>query len=69
MCWTSILSCAVYLTLYTPNVRDVITGTQSNFETWRVWSQSGSYFLGLGMFVFFHGLYWNRGLNSWRYSI
>jgi hypothetical protein len=47
-----------------PNVRDVI-GTQSNFET------SGGFgpnqvatFLGLGMFVFFHGLYWNRGLNS-----
>jgi hypothetical protein len=49
-----ILSCAVYLTLYTPNVRDVITGTQSNFET------SGGFgpnqvatFLGLGMFIFF----------------
>jgi hypothetical protein len=49
-----ILSCAVYLTLYTPNIRDVITGTQSNFET------SGGFgpnqvatFLGLGMFIFF----------------
>lgn len=49
-----IVSCAVYLTLYTPNVRDVITGTQSNFET------SGGFgpnqvatFLGLGMFIFF----------------
>ena len=28
-----ILSCMVYLTLYTPNVRDVVTSTQSNFET------------------------------------
>jgi hypothetical protein len=44
----------VYLTLYTPNIRDVITGTQSNFET------SGGFgpnqvatFLGLGMFIFF----------------
>jgi hypothetical protein len=27
------ISCAVYLTLYTPNVRDVITGTESNFQT------------------------------------
>jgi hypothetical protein len=49
-----IVSCAVYLTFYTPNVRDVITGTQSNFET------SGGFgpnqvatFLGLGMFIFF----------------
>jgi hypothetical protein len=49
-----ILSCAVYLTLYTPNIRDVITGTASNFET------SGGFgpnqvatFLGLGMFIFF----------------
>ncbi|MES2806296.1 MAG: O-antigen ligase family protein [Bacteroidota bacterium] len=49
-----ILSCMVYLTLYSPNVRDVVTSTQSNFET------SGGYgpnqvatVLGLGMFVFF----------------
>lgn len=49
-----IVSCMVYLTLYTPNIRDVITGTQSNFET------SGGFgpnqvatFLGLGMFIFF----------------
>jgi hypothetical protein len=49
-----ILSCAVYLTLYTPNIRDVITGTGSNFAT------SGGFgpnqvatFLGLGMFIFF----------------
>jgi O-antigen ligase len=49
-----IISCMVYLTLYTPNIRDVITGTGSNFET------SGGFgpnqvatFLGLGMFIFF----------------
>ncbi|MDI5898188.1 O-antigen ligase family protein [Flavobacterium yafengii] len=49
-----ILSCMVYLTLYTPNVRDVVTSTQSNFAT------SGGYgpnqvatVLGLGMFIFF----------------
>ena len=48
-----IISCMVYLTLYTPNIRDVITSTQSNFET------SGGYgpnqvatVLGLGMFIF-----------------
>ncbi|MFV8326016.1 O-antigen ligase family protein [Flavobacterium sp. ZS1P14] len=49
-----IISCMVYLTLYTPNIRDVITSTQSNFET------SGGFgpnqvatILGLGMFIFF----------------
>ncbi|SEG51738.1 O-antigen ligase family protein [Flavobacterium urumqiense] len=49
-----IITCMVYLTLYTPNIRDVITSTQSNFET------SGGYgpnqvatFMGLGMFIFF----------------
>nr|WP_314839558.1 O-antigen ligase family protein [uncultured Flavobacterium sp.] len=49
-----ILSCTVYLIFYTPNVRDVITGTASSFET------SGGFgpnqvatFLGLGMFIFF----------------
>jgi O-Antigen ligase len=49
-----IISCMVYLTFYTPNLRDVITSTQSNFET------SGGYgpnqvatILGLGMFIFF----------------
>ena len=49
-----IITCMIYLTLYTPNIRDVITSTQSNFET------SGGYgpnqvatFMGLGMFIFF----------------
>jgi hypothetical protein len=49
-----IISCTVYLALYTPNIRDVITGTGSNFAT------SGGFgpnqvatFLGLGMFIFF----------------
>jgi hypothetical protein len=49
-----IISCTVYLTLYTPNIRDVITSTESNFQT------SGGYgpnqvatILGLGMFIFF----------------
>ena len=49
-----IISCMVYLTFYTPNIRDVITSTQSSFET------SGGYgpnqvatILGLGMFIFF----------------
>lgn len=49
-----IITCMVYLTLYTPNVQEVITGTESNFQT------SGGYgpnqvatILGLGMFIFF----------------
>ena len=49
-----IVTCMVYLTFYTPNVQDVVTGTQSNFQT------SGGYgpnqvatILGLGMFIFF----------------
>ncbi|MBF2708253.1 O-antigen ligase family protein [Flavobacterium soyangense] len=49
-----IVTCMVYLTFYTPNIRDVITSTQSNFET------SGGFgpnqvatILGLGMFIFF----------------
>ena len=49
-----IIACMVYLTLFTPNIREVITGTGSNYET------SGGYgpnqvatVLGLGMFIFF----------------
>jgi len=49
-----IVSCMVYLTFYTPNIRDVITSTQSSSET------SGGFgpnqvatILGLGMFIFF----------------
>ena len=49
-----IVSCMIYLTFYTPNIRDVITSTQSNYET------SGGFgpnqvatILGMGMFIFF----------------
>lgn len=49
-----IVTCMVYLIFYTPNIRDVITSTQSNAET------SGGFgpnqvatILGLGMFIFF----------------
>ncbi len=49
-----IVTCMTYLTFYTPNIRDVITSTQSSFET------SGGFgpnqvatVLGLGMFIFF----------------
>lgn len=49
-----IVTCMVYLTFYTPNIRDVITSTQSSHET------SGGFgpnqvatILGMGMFIFF----------------
>lgn len=49
-----IVTCMVYLTFYTPDLQEVVTGTGSNFET------SGGYgpnqvatILGLGMFIFF----------------
>lgn len=49
-----LVSCVVYLIFFTPNLRDVLTSTQSNFLT------SGGFgpnqvatFLGLGMFIFF----------------
>lgn len=49
-----IVACMVYVTFYTPRLQDVVTSTQSNFET------SGGFgpnqvatVFGLGMFVFF----------------
>ena len=48
-----IISCTTYLILYSPSIQDVVTGTNSNFET------SGGFgpnqvatILGLGMFIF-----------------
>ncbi len=48
-----IVTCMTYLTFYTPNIRDIVTSTQSNFAT------SGGFgpnqvatILGLGMFIF-----------------
>jgi len=49
-----IISMTTYLFLYTPSVKDVITGTQSNFETSGGFGPNQvSTILGLGMFVFF----------------
>ena len=52
-----IVSTTVYLYLYTPNIRDALSGTQSNFQT------SGGFgpnqvatVLGLGMFILFSRL-------------
>ncbi|GGF08536.1 O-antigen ligase family protein [Flavobacterium limi] len=49
-----IVTTAAYLFLYNPSVRDVVTGTQSNFETSGGFGPNQvSTVLGLGMFVFF----------------
>ena len=48
-----IISCVVYLTLYTPNIRDVITGTDSNaLASGGFGPNQVSTMLGLGMFIF-----------------
>lgn len=54
-----IITCATYLFLYTPSIRDVITGTGSNYEA------SGGFgpnqvatILGLGMFIFFSRIFY-----------
>lgn len=52
-----IVSTVVYLFLYNPSVKDVVTGTQSNFETSGGFGPNQvSTILGLGMFVFFSQL-------------
>lgn len=49
-----IISITVYLFLYNPSVKDVVTGTQSNFETSGGFGPNQvSTILGLGIFVFF----------------
>lgn len=49
-----LISLLVYLYLYSPSVKDVITGTQSNFETSGGFGPNQvSTILGLGVFVFF----------------
>jgi O-antigen ligase len=49
-----LISIVMYLYLYTPSVKDVVTGTQSNFETSGGFGPNQvSTILGLGIFVFF----------------
>lgn len=49
-----IITTTIYLFLYNPSVKDVVTGTQSNFETSGGFGPNQvSTILGLGMFVFF----------------
>lgn len=49
-----IITTTVYLFLYNPSVKDVVTGTQSNFETSGGFGPNQvSTILGLGIFIFF----------------
>lgn len=49
-----LLILVTYLYLYTPNIQDVVTGTQSNFETSGGFGPNQvSTILGLGIFIFF----------------
>ncbi|WP_130734331.1 O-antigen ligase family protein [Flavobacterium sp. J27] len=49
-----LVSTVAYLFLYTPSIKDVVTGTQSNFETSGGFGPNQvSTILGLGMFCFF----------------
>ncbi|HEY6143488.1 MAG TPA: O-antigen ligase family protein [Flavobacterium sp.] len=49
-----IVTCMVYLTFYTPNIKDILTGTGSNFAASGGFGPNQvSTILGLGMFVFF----------------
>ncbi|WP_309640351.1 O-antigen ligase family protein [Flavobacterium sp.] len=48
-----IISCIVYLTLFTPNLKDIITGTESNaLASGGFGPNQVSTILGLGMFIF-----------------
>jgi len=52
-----IVSTVIYLFLYNPSVRDVVTGTQSNFATSGGFGPNQvSTILGLGIFIFFSQL-------------
>lgn len=52
-----IVTTAVYLYLYTPNIRDVLSGTQSNFQASGGFGPNQvSTILGLGMFILFSRL-------------
>lgn len=52
-----IITTTIYLFLYTPSIKDVVTGTQSNFETSGGFGPNQvSTILGLGIFVFFSQL-------------
>jgi hypothetical protein len=55
-----VIACAVYLIRYTPSIRDVITGTGSNFETSGGFGPNQvSTMLGVGMFFFIARMIFN----------
>ncbi len=55
-----VISCTVYLILYTPNIKDVITGTGSSYEASGGFGPNQvSTILGLGMFIFFARMMFN----------
>ncbi len=55
-----IISCAVFVTLYTPSIRDLVTGTGSNKDLSGGFGPNQvSTILGLGMFVFISRLIYN----------
>lgn len=52
-----VITTTVYLILYTPSIKDVVTGTSSNFESSGGFGPNQvSTILGIGMFVFFSRL-------------
>ena len=52
-----IVSCAVYLFLFTPNIKDLVLGTGSNYDLSGGFGPNQvSTCLGLGMFIFFSRL-------------
>ena len=55
-----IITCVVYLTLYTPSIRDIVTGTNSNADlTGGFGPNQVSTIFGLGMFIFIARLIYN----------
>lgn len=71
-----LISIAVYLFLYSPSVRDVVTSTESNFATSGGFGPNQvSTILGLGIFVFFVQLLLNSkgkfliGLNAFLVTV
>lgn len=64
-----VITCAVYLFFYTPSIRDVITGTGSNFETSGGFGPNQvSTMLGLGVFVFVTRLVFASS-NKWVIAV
>lgn len=62
-----LVAIVVYLFLYTPSIKDVVTDTQSNFETSGGFGPNQmSTILGFGIFIFFAQLLLNSPTNKLR---